>query len=132
VLPSSFDPDIILSTLLSVYPHYRVLHPCFTFRFWPQKSLSAPYYQSPHNIQSFTPVLLSPIDPDITLSTLLSVLPQYTVLHPSVNFQFWPMISLSAPDYESLHNIQFFTPVLPSPFGPRYHSQHPITTLPTI
>jgi len=69
---------------------------------------------------------------DITLSTLLSVSPQYTVLHSCVTFPFWQQISLSAPYYESHHNIQFSIPKLPSAFGPRYHSQHPIISLPTI
>jgi len=189
--------------------------PPVSFPFWPQISLSAHYYESPQNIQFFTPLLTSAfgpryhsqhpimslptifsssplcylpiLAPDITLSTLLSVSPQYTVLHswlpfhfgtryhsqnpimslrtiysssPSVTFTFWTHISLSAPYYESPHNIQFFipvlpsnffrqislsapyyqsphnidffTPLLPSPFGPRYYSQHPIISLPTI
>jgi len=72
------------------------------------------------------------LSPDITLSTLLSVSPQYTVLHSCVTFLFWPQISLSAPYYESPHNIKFFNPLLPSAFGHSYHSQHPIIRLPTI
>jgi len=28
-------------------------------------------------------------------------------------------------DYEPAHNIAFFIPLLPFPFSPRYHSQHP-------
>ena len=86
-----FAPDTTLSTLLSVSPQYTVLHPSVTFPFWPQKSLSAHYYQSPHNIQFFTPLLPSP---------------------------FWHQISLSAPYYQAPHNIQFFTPLLPSPLAP--------------
>jgi len=182
------DPDITISTLFSVSPQYKVLHPCVTFHFWQQISHSAPYYQSPHNIQFFTLLFPSPfgpryqisspyyqypyniqfytamlpynfgpkfhsqhtvtslpaiysstplcylphLAPDINLSTLLSVSPQYTVLFHSVTFPFWPQISLSAHYYYSPHNIQFFTPLLPSHFGPRYHSQHPIISLPTI
>jgi len=205
--------DIILSTILSVSPQYTVLHPSATFTFWPQLSLSSPYYQSPHNIQFFTPVLPSHLGPryhsqhpivslptiysssflcyvplldqislsapyyqlphniqiftpvlpstfgprfnshhpiislstiyssstlcylpllasDITLITILSVSPQYTVLHSCVTFPFWPQISLSEPYDQSPHNIHFFTPLLPSPFGPRYHSHHPIVSLP--
>ena len=152
-------PHITLSTLLSVSPQYTVFHSCVTFPFWTQISLLAPYYQSlhknsssplcyllhlaqislsvpyhecPHNMQIFTPVLPSSFDPDIILSTLLSVYPQYTVLHPCVTFPFWPQKSLSASYYQSPHNIQFFTLVLPSPFGPRYNSHHPIISLPTI
>ena len=180
-------PDITLSTLLSVSPKYKVLHPCVTFHFWPQIYLSDPYYQSPHNIQFFTPMLRSSfrnryhsqypiislptmysssplrylplwtkishsapyyesphnikffipvlhslLSPDIILSTLLWVYPQYTVFNSCVTFKFWPQISLSAPYYQSAHNIQFFTPLLPYNFGPRYHSQHSIMSLPTI
>jgi len=153
-------PDITLSTLLCVTPQYTFLHPSDTFQFWPQISLSSPYYETPHNIQFFTPLLSSAfgpryhsqhpimslptiysssflsylplLDPHIIPSTLLSVSPQYTVLHPSVTFPFWPKISLSAPYYESPHNINFFIPELHSHFGPRYHSQHPIMCLPTI
>jgi len=122
-------------------------------------SLSAPYYESRHNTQFLTLCYLPLLAPDITLSTLLTVSPQYTVLHsclpshfgtryhsqnpimslrtiysssPSVTFPFWIHISLSAPYYESPHNIQFFIPVLHSTFGARYHSQHPIIILPTI
>jgi len=98
------ETDITLSTLLSVSPQYTILHPYVTFHFWPQISLSAPYYQSPHNIQCFT----------------------------LCYFYIWPLISHSAPYYESPHNIQFFTPVLPYAFIPRYHSQHPIMSLPKI
>jgi len=153
-------PDITLNTLLSASPQYTVLHSCLTFPFWPQISLSAPYYESPNNIQFYIPLLptsfgpryhsqhniislatiysssplcyLPPLAPDITLSTLLSVSPQYTFLHSCVTSHFWPEISLPAPYYESPHNIQFFTPLLPSPFGSRYHSLHPIIRLPTI
>jgi len=180
-------PDITLSTLLSVSPKYTVLHPSVTFHFCPQISFSAPYYQSPYNIQFFTPLLpsnfgtryhsqhpimsltsiysssflcyLPLLAPVITLSTLLSVSPQYRVLHSCVTFPFWSPISLSAPYYEPPHNIKFFIPVLPSAFGlviilstllsvspqytvlhswlpslfgPRYHSQNPIMSLPTI
>jgi len=153
-------PDITLIALLSVSPQCAGLLSCVTFSFWPQISLSAHYYQSPHNIQFFTPLLpstfgpryqsqhpiislptiysssplsyLPHLAPNITLSTLLSVSPQYTVLHPYVTFHFWPQISLSAPYYQSPHNIQFFTPVLVTNFGPRFHSQHPIISLPTI
>jgi len=123
-------PDITLRTLLLVSPQYTVLHPCVTFPFWPQISQ--------HPIMRF---------------------PQYTVLHPCVTFNFgprchsqhpiislptiysssppcylhfWPQISLSAPYYQSPHNIKFFTPLLPSTFGLRYHSQHPIISLPKI
>ena len=114
------DPDIILSTLLSVSPQYTVLHPSVTFPFWPQISPSAPYYESPHNIHFFIPVLHHTFGPRYHSSTLLSVSPQYTVLHPNVTFPFWPQISPSAPYYESPHNIKFLIPVLPSAFGPRY------------
>jgi len=155
----TLSPEITLSTLLSVSPQYTFLHPCVTFTFWPQISLSAPFYQSPHNIYFFTPRYLPILTPDITLSTLLWLSPQYTVLHLYVTISFWPQISLSAPYYESPHNIHFFTPVLPSnlapditlstllsvspqyrvfhpsvtfPFGPRYQSLHPNMSLPTI
>jgi len=120
-------PDITVSILLSVSPQYKVLRPSVTFHFWPQISLSAPYYQSRHIIHFFTPMLPSHFDPrhqsqhpiislatlyissplcylplfapDITLSTLLPLSPLYTVLHPCVTFHFWPQISLSAPYY---------------------------------
>jgi len=154
------EPDFILSTLLSFPPQYTVLHSSGTFTFWPQISLSAPYYESPHNIQFLIPVLPSAfgpryhsqhpiislptiysssflcylplLAPDITLSTLLWVSPQYTLLHSCVTFRFWTQISFSAPYYQSPHNIQFFTPLLPSPFCPRFHAQHPIMSLPKI
>ena len=153
-------PDVTLSTLLWVSPQYTILHPRVTFHFWNQISLSAPYYQSPHDIQFYTPVLPSTFGnryhsqhpiislptiycsstlcnlpllvPDITLSALLSV---STTIYSSsflCYLPFWPKISFSAHYYQSPHNIQFFTPVLPSSFGPRYHSQHPIMGLPTI
>jgi len=124
-----------------------------------------PRYHSHHpiislpTIYSSSPLCYLPLlSPDITLSTLLSVSPQCTVLHPSVTFPFgpryhtqhpimslptiysssflcyipfWHQISFSGHYYESTHNIQFLIPVLPSTFGPRYHSQHPIISLPT-
>jgi len=155
-----FWPQISLWILLSVSPQYTVLQPCVTFPFLPHISNTAPLYQSPHNIQFFTPVLPSHFGPTyhsqhpiirlptiysssplcylplfatvITLSTLLSVSPQYTVINPSVTFPLWPLISLSAPNYQSPHNILFFTPLLPSHFGSKFHSQHPIISLPTI
>jgi len=84
-------------------------------------------------IYSFSPLCyIQILAPDITLSTLLSVSPQYTVFHPSDTFHIWPQISLSAPYYQSPQNIKFFTPVLPSTFGPRYIYQIPIISLPTI
>jgi len=132
VLPSNLEPDITLSTLLSVSPQYKVLHPSVPFHFWPQISLSLPYYQSPHNIHFFIPMLPSAFGPDITLITLLSFSPQYTFLHPFVSFPFWPQISLSLPYFKFPHNIQFFIPVLPSAFGNRYHSHHSIIILPKI
>jgi len=132
------DPDITLSTLLWDSSRYTFLHICVTFPFWTQISLPAPYYVSPHNIKFYTAVLPSPfgpryhpqgpiislptiysssplsylplLAPDITLSTLLSISTQYTVLHPSVTFHFRPQISLLVPYYQSPHNIQFFTP----------------------
>jgi len=126
------SPDITLSTMLSVSSQYTVLHPSVTFHFCPRISLSAPYYESPQNIQFFPPCYLPVLTPDITPRTLLWVSPQYTVLHPCVTFHFWPQISLSAPYYLSPHNKQFFTPLLLSHFSPWYHSQHPIISLPTI
>jgi len=94
-----FAPDITLSTLLSVSPKYTVLHPSVTFRFGPR-------YHSQHAIISLPTIYISSplcylplLAPDITLSTLLSVFPQYKLLHPSVTFPLWPQISLSAPYY---------------------------------
>ena len=122
VLPSTFGttyhsqhPIISLPTI------YSISFLCY-LPLWSQISLSAPYYQSPLIIQFFTPVLpshfgpsyhspsptislltissssplcyLPLLAPDITLNTLLSVSPQYTFLHPSVTFHFWPQISV--------------------------------------
>jgi len=160
LLPSPFGskyhsqhPIISLPTIYS--SSFLVTIPSLT-----HISLSEPYYESPNNIQFFNPLLpfhfgpryhsqhpimilptlysfsflcyLPLLEPDIKLSTLLLVSPQYKFLHPSVTFHFSPQISVSAPYYQSRHNIQFFTPMLPSHFGPRYHSQHPIISLPTI
>jgi len=132
VLLSHLAPDITLSTLSLVSPRYTLLHPSVTFLFWTLISLSALYYKSPHNIQYFTPMLPSTFDlryhsqhPIMSLQTIYS-------FSPLCYLHIWPQISLSAPYYESPHNIQFFTPVLPSNFGHRYHSHHPIMRLPTI
>jgi hypothetical protein len=46
-------------------------------------------------------------------------------LHMSSFVWFLKQYFVECRDYEPAHNIDFFTPLIPSPFSPRYHSQHP-------
>ena len=124
--------DITLSTLLSFSPQYRDYHPSVTFPFWPQILLSAPCYQSPPNINFYIPGLNSRFGPRYHSQDPIISLPTIHSCSPLCYLSLWPQISLSATYYESPHNIQFFTALLTSAFGPRYHSQHPIMSLPTI
>jgi len=113
-------------------PQYTVLHSCVTFQFWTQISHSEPYYESPHNIQFFTPLLTSTFGYRCHSQHPIIILPTIYSSSPLCCLHLWPQISLSAPGYQSPHYIQFFNPLLPSTFGPRYHSQHPVISLPTI